>query len=62
MVQLKRGLAAEHEQKKDLQKRVHTLQNQLIKKNETEAAFVELQAAHAAQQKVRVIPFTTLNF
>ena len=52
LVQLRRGLAAERELKNDLQKRVHTLQNQLIKKNETETSFVELQAAHKTQQKV----------
>lgn len=49
-VLLKKKLADESSKKQDLQTRLQRLQNDLIKKNETEKEFLKLQEAHEGQQ------------
>ncbi|XP_057311534.1 uncharacterized protein LOC130649294 isoform X3 [Hydractinia symbiolongicarpus] len=51
IVPLKRRLAAENEEKNTLQERVYKLQNEIIKKNDIEASYLQLQEAHEIQQE-----------
>lgn len=50
-VVLQRRFAAQVVEKDNLQDRVHNLQNDMIKKNEIEVSYYQLQKAHETQQK-----------
>ena len=52
IVELSDRLSVEMEAKKAHQSKIHTLNNSLIKKQDIEASYVELQGAHAAQQNL----------
>ena len=52
ILKLQENLVAESESRKTCQDRVAALQNTLIKKNDFEVQYIELQDAHTAQQKL----------
>lgn len=52
IVELSERLSTEIETRKMFQNKVHKLQNTLIKKNDVEACYVDLQEAHKSQQKL----------